>query len=180
MKKIYYEEHQRFSGNGFWIIALVSGLVPVTIFSIGLYKQLYLGEQWGNEPMSDSGLIIFSVVMTLIVVGTLILLTRSTLIIKIDDEGIHYRYPPFIMKEKLIRKAEIERFEVRKYSPIGEYGGWGVRSTGFRGKGIAYNVSGNIGLQLYLVNGKKILFGTKRKEAILSAMNQLFKPETKF
>jgi hypothetical protein len=180
MKKIYYEEHQSFSSNGFWIVALFSGLVPVIIFSVGMYKQLYLGEPWGDNPMSDTELIITSIVVTLVIFGSVLLLTRATLIIKIDHEGLHYRYRPFINKERIITKAEIEKYEVRKYKPIGEYGGWGVRQSGFFGKGIAYNVTGNIGLQLYLVNGKKILFGTKRPEAILSAMNQLFKPEMKF
>jgi hypothetical protein len=37
--------------------------------------------------------------------------------------------------------------------------------------GRAYNISGNIGLQLYLNNNKKVLFGTQRQQAILHAMD---------
>jgi hypothetical protein len=46
-----------------------------------------------------------------------------------------------------------------------EYGGWGYR-VGGKKSGIAFNVSGNMGVQIELKNGKKILLGTRKpKEA---------------
>ena len=49
-----------------------------------------------------------------------------------------------------------------------EYGGWGLRGGFFlnKGKGTAYNVSGNIGIQLEFVNGKKILIGTHKRDEV--------------
>ncbi|MCB0473313.1 MAG: hypothetical protein KDC69_02350 [Flavobacteriaceae bacterium] len=52
---------------------------------------------------------------------------------------------------------------IRKYNPVLEYGGWGVRLNYYRKRGRAFNVSGNIGLQLILKNGKKILIGTHKE-----------------
>jgi hypothetical protein len=48
------------------------------------------------------------------------------------------------------------------------YGGWGIkRGIG----GLAYNVSGNQGLQLVLTDGRKILIGTQKPEQFINAMS---------
>jgi len=101
--------------------------------------------------------------------GLFFLFFYVKLVVSVREDGIWYRYPPIIMKEKLIRKDSIEKFEIRKYRPVMQYGGWGVR-TGSRKYGKAYNVKGNIGMQLYLKDGKRILFGTERKESFQRAM----------
>ena len=54
---------------------------------------------------------------------------------------------------------------MRQYSPIGEFGGWGIK-YGFGGAGKVYNVSGNQGLQLVYHDGSKLLIGSKRPEEI--------------
>lgn len=72
---------------------------------------------------------------------------------------------PFLVKKKISLRARNLDSE-----PIKEYGGWGIKGK-FKSK--AYNVSGNIGLQLYLKNGRKVLFGTQRQEAIENAMKKL-------
>jgi hypothetical protein len=92
-------------------------------------------------------------------------------------------------KYKQFAWEDIENAYPRKYNPILEYGGWGYRAgwgvnlgtkirvgigskSGFR-KGTAYNMRGNIGLQLELKNGKKVLIGTQRGaeiEEILKAV----------
>ena len=66
---------------------------------------------------------------------------------------------PIHLKEQLIPFEEIESFKARKYAPLKEFGGWGIR-WGFEAK--AYNVSGEEGLQLALRNERKILFGSQK------------------
>ena len=61
---------------------------------------------------------------------------------------------------------------VREYSPIAEYGGWGLRG-GFFGKGSALNVSGNKGLQLELKNNKKILIGTNKPKELSETLSKI-------
>ncbi len=53
----------------------------------------------------------------------------------------------------------------------------GVSGYGWGKSGSAFNVKGNIGLQLYLKNGKKVLFGTQRPDALKRAMDKMMKEE---
>jgi hypothetical protein len=175
MEKIFYHEEQKLKPAIAWLIMLPVLVLINIIFGIGLYEQLSLGKPWGDEPMSDTGLIMTTVGVNLSVLVVLFLMLRAKMIVDIRESGLFYRYLPFIYKERKISCEEIERFEVREYKPIREYGGWGFRqrSRRFRKAGLAYNVSGNIGLQLYLKSGKNILFGTQRKEAIEFAMKKM-------
>jgi len=43
--------------------------------------------------------------------------------------------------------------------------------------GQAFIVAGNTALQLHLTNGKRLLIGTQKKQAIAHAMEKLMKPE---
>lgn len=90
------------------------------------------------------------------------LLASLKLKTRIDDEGVRYRLQPFHMREKLILWDEIDTIHVRKYSPMAEYGGWGMRHSIKHGK--AFNVRGNYGIQIVLKSGKKILIGTQKAE----------------
>lgn len=118
------------------------------------------------------GLIIFSASLFVMMTGLTILMFKMKLETSINQDGIYFRYPPIINKERFISRAEISSFEVRRYSPNREYGGHGVKK-GKRKSGRAYTVSGREGLQLYLTNGQKILIGSHRKEAIKSAMAKM-------
>jgi hypothetical protein len=82
-----------------------------------------------------------------------------------------------IYKNKIFSREEIQRYEIRKYSPLLDYGGWGIKKRFKWGR--AYNVSGNIGLQLYLKTGKKVLFGTLRSQAIIYAMDEMMKSKSR-
>ncbi|MDQ1088364.1 hypothetical protein [Siphonobacter sp. SORGH_AS_1065] len=53
-----------------------------------------------------------------------------------------------------------------------EYGGWGLR-LGLFGKGIAFNVSGNKGLQLEFIDHKKLLIGTNKPEELTKVLSEI-------
>lgn len=99
-------------------------------------------------------------VVALIIPLFLFILNLET---EISQEGISVRFFPFHLKKKFFAWDEIAKAEVREYSPLLEYGGWGIR----RGRsGRAYNVKGKMGLQLVLKNGKKVLIGTQKAEEL--------------
>ncbi len=73
---------------------------------------------------------------------------------------------------------DISKAYIREYKPVAEYGGWGVRGF-FSSSGRAYNVSGNVGLQVELKNGKKILIGTQKQETIEELLARINKSVSK-
>src|SRR6185436_17013590 len=88
------------------------------------------------------------------------------LIVDVTREGITVRFTPFMKRN--IAYSEIKHIEARTYRPIAEYGGWGIR-MGLRG-GMAYNASGNRGVQLQLLNDKHLLIGSQNADAFAGAI----------
>lgn len=177
MNKVLFKEEQQFR-QWWWIVMILGVTIPAMVMNIyAIYQQIVRGIQVGDSPVPNVMLIVGLVFLCVMLWSSFAL----KLEVWIDQDGIHYRFFPLIRKNRLISKAEIERFEIRKYNPIIDYGGWGVRRGFGRKWQRAYNVSGNIGLQLYLADGKKVLFGTQRSQAILYAMDEMMKlkPEIK-
>jgi hypothetical protein len=174
MQKSYFKEEQHFTQPWLWVVLILSmGAMIVPMF-IGLYIQLVMGKPWGNQPLGDTALLWVSGLELVFAIALFLLFIKMKLIIHVDELGLHFRYPPLIIKEKSIRKDEIQTFAIREYKPVKEYGGWGIKyGSGRNGK--AYNVKGNIGMQLELKNGKKVLFGTQRADAFQHAMEQMMK-----
>ena len=179
MEKIFFREVQKFGQWWLWILILGASASVIIPYSLGMYSQIVLGKPWGDKPMSDTSLLLTSFFAISIMVALILLFIFMKLITEIRSDGIWYRFPPILWKWRCIRKEEIEHFEVRRYNAIAEYGGYGIRWGFGRRTGKALNVSGNTGLQLYLYNGKKILFGTQKKQAIEYAMNKLTENESK-
>ncbi len=172
MEKVLFREEQKFDQWWLWLIILVTGISVLIPFSSGIYTQIILGKPWGDKPTSDGVLIGTAIFALSIMVGINWLFIKIKLITEVRSDGVWFRFPPLLSKWKCIRKEEIERYEIRKYRAFWEYGGYGI-AQGIRKYGKAYNVCGNIGLQLYLFNGRKILIGTHKKQALEYAMNKM-------
>jgi hypothetical protein len=158
-----FTETQRFTQWWLWIILI--GIIGLHIY--GLFQQFYLGEPFGDNPASDEMLLVFSSIPVLLILFFVVLRLDT----KVDAEGVHYRFFPFQIKYKLKRWDELEKVFVRQYKPIYEYGGWGLRGWG---KDKALNVSGNMGLQLELKNGDRLLIGTQKREEMKKVVTLFF------
>ena len=90
----------------------------------------------------------------------------------ITKEGLYYQFFPIHLKKNQIKFTEIKKVEAIKYNPIIDYGGWGIKHS-YNGK--AYNVSGKFGIKIYLSNGKKILFGSKKHREFETALIKAMK-----
>ncbi len=161
-KKVAFSEKQRF--KKYWVWLILFGLNGLFIF--GLIKQVILGYQFGDKPMSNMGLIVVTILALLLSV----LFFNFRLETNITTDGIYVRFFPFQLKFKFYSWKKIDQSFVREYHPIAEFGGWGIR--GFS-KNRAFNVSGNKGIQLIMQDGSKILIGTNKADEAKEILKQL-------
>ena len=164
METIIFKESQKFTQIWLWLI--VFGVV--VIFVWGIIQQIFFEIPFGNHPVSDQALWFYGLIPLTIIL--LFFSLRLQTLVKRD--GIYVRFSPFVIKYKRIKIGEIKSYEIRKYKPIKEYGGWGIKFGG-RKVGKAYNVKGNIGMQLEFTNGKKLLIGTQKPDEFLKAVEKI-------
>ena len=156
--KAVFKEEQKFTQWWLWILLTGIGIIPI----YGIYKQLILGEKFGNNPMPDIGLIIFF----LFVFGIIAFIASMCLKTEIDQNHIKIHFYPLLKKQ--FKWSEIKHAEVVNY---GFVGGWGVR---FWPKyGTIYNIKGNKGLAIELLNGKKLVIGTQKESELNFFLDKL-------
>ncbi len=150
--KLEFKEEQKFTQWWLWLTLIGIGIIPI----FGIYKQIILGEKFGNNPMSDLGLIIFCV----FIFGLIALFMVMKLETEIDQTKIRIKFFPFVNKR--VNWTDIKKAEIVNYRFVG---GWGIRL--YTKYGTVYNTKGKKGLAIELLNGGKILVGTQ-KEAELN------------
>jgi hypothetical protein len=177
MERLIYKEEQSFRQSFVLWVLLASWLVMIVGIGVGFYQQLYLGKPYGDEPMSDTGLIWSSIIAFVIMSGVFILFLNSKLVTEVWSDGIRYKFPPLVRKMRHLPLREIASVEVSKYRPLSEFGGWGWRHR-FLQRKTAFNVSGRIGIRVMLKNGKQIMLGTRKQEEMKRAVNRMMQPDT--
>lgn len=154
---VFFKEVQKFSQWWLWLIMISLVIIPV----FGIYKQFILGEEFGDNPMSDLGLIIFS----LFIFGIIVLFWFMSLKTEIDKMGIRVTFLPLVRKN--IKWADVKSAKIITYKFVG----YGLRLSA--NYGTVYNVSGNKGLSLELFNGKKYLIGTQKEMELQSVLKRV-------
>ena len=172
MKRILFEEKQSFGSISLYLSMGVIYFASILIFGFGIYKQIIVGEPWGDKPLSDNGLILASILIIVILVASAILLFGATLVTKVFTDRLEITFWPYFKKPVVYKPSDIDLYKIRQYKPLKEYGGWGVR-FGSKSTGKAYNVRGNSGLQLQFKDGKKLLIGTQRSDALLLSVKKM-------
>ena len=154
----YFRETQRFRQPWYWAIQ-IPALAAVGYI---VFRQLVLGKPVGQHPASNMSLAIIAATVALFVVWFI----KLELITEVRDDVLEVRFRGLFVR-RAIPLAQIRHFEAKTYRPIRDYGGWGVR----RGAGgMAYNVSGNRGVELQLTDGKSLLIGSRRPEEFALAL----------
>jgi hypothetical protein len=161
-KKIVFSETQRFNQGWLWLIFL--GLNAVFMFL--LFQQLKGDEGLGAQLMKNVALLVAMGFVFLLS----ILFFNFRLETRIQTDGLYVRFFPFHRSFRHYSWDKIDKNYIRKYSPVREYGGWGIR-TGQKGE--AFNISGNQGLQLEFKDHGRLLIGTNRPEELSAALNKI-------
>ena len=158
---VFYREVQHFRQVWLWIIIL--SIPALMIYAV--VEQLFLGRPFGDNPAPDAVLIILAVIFGL---GLPALFLATNLTTEVRSDGLYIRFFPFHFSFRRITSDELAHYEARTYSPLREYGGWGIR---YGSKGKAYNISGNRGLQLEFSNGDRLMIGSQRPEELAQAID---------
>lgn len=159
-----FTETQKF--NKWWMYLLFS--IPFIIVNISfILVQCNIIEPKGGEKSPPEVIVILMFCLLFLIWGV-----TTSLKTIIDETGIstHFKGIPFCNKK--FTWNEIQSIKVIEYSPLMDYGGWGVR-MGFNGR--CYNVSGKIGIKLTRTNGKPFLIGTQQKDEAEKIINHYFK-----
>ena len=151
-----FREVQHFRQPWLWVVlgvAAVGALVPAIV-------------GWATGKAS-AGVLVAVITVELAV---LLILYAWKMVTEVRDDGVSVRMPPFV--NRFLPFGEIESCEARTYSPLREYGGWGIR-WGRGGK--AYNMSGNRGVQLVLASGERLLIGSQQADELAAAIRAKIK-----
>ncbi len=161
-------DYQRFSEiqkfRQWWLWFIFAGIKGLMGFFI--VTQVLFGEPFGDSVVDNAALLIGFLFMLIL---SLLFFTMK-LETRISDNGIAVRFYPFQLKFRNYRWEDLEEVYLREYSPIAEYGGWGIRYS-LVGKGKALNVSGRMGLQLVFKDGRRLLIGTSKPEDIMQVLS---------
>ena len=161
MSGVEFQERQRIKVWWIWLAVVVPAVVMGSIF----VEQIVHGRPHGEHPGPDWLVWLLSIFLCVLVPALLLVLELT---VTVDDVGVHVRYFPFI--RRTIPFSDIRACRAREYRPIREFGGWGIR-TGL-GRKSAYNASGNLGVELYLNDGRSIMLGSQRHQELAAALRE--------
>jgi hypothetical protein len=147
-----YHEEQHFHGAlmGLLLVAMVF-VVVITVVAV---------------VFSRPGDALLLAVAPVVVVLVASLISLSHLDVDVTERGVSIAFR-YLWPTRRIGFGDIVGLEVRRYNPLLEYGGWGVR---LGPKGWGYMTSGNEGVQLRLRNGLPVLIGSARPRELEAAI----------
>jgi hypothetical protein len=143
----YFHEEQRFSP---WLIRtlLLIAVLPVAfVFFV-------------------RGVVLSVMIVPLILLAVGVLLAFARLVVDVDREAITVAFH-FLWPKRRIRISDVRKAEATKYSPLLDYGGYGVR-LGFRGW--AFNTSGDMGVLVETNDGSRLMIGSHRPKELEAAI----------
>lgn len=169
MSRSIFEEETTLSPRARRIVAVLAiGTFSfcVALFSYAIYQQIILGEPWGNNPTSDSTLIILAIV-TLLLSGAgscfgWFVLANATCRVRVDARKITIDARPG--GSRTLRLSEIDSLTTLPARGIKI--GWSL------GTGWTYNLGGSHLVRIVAKNGTKVSLGTARAEELQSALGQ--------
>ena len=165
---LIFREVQAFGPTLRWLLIVLMAL-SVVIFAIGLWGTI-------TDPQTSDTLaeVLLSIVAMAIPIAAVALIFVTKLETEVRTDALYVRLYPLHIRYRIFTPQDLTEHYPRTYKPIREYGGWGIRCS-FTGKGRAYNISGNKGVQLVLTNGKKLLIGSQKPDDFAAAIDQMVK-----
>lgn len=158
---VLFRETQRFTQPLIWMVILGCAAV-MWWMSIHHVAAGRIGDNVGTDIFIAAFFLAFGV-------GLPALFLALQLITEVRQDGIYVRFVPFHRKWRRFGFDEVTNIESRTYSPLLDYGGWGLRLGPC---GWAYNVKGTLGVHLTFNTGKQLLIGTQQPDAFMHTVNE--------
>jgi hypothetical protein len=163
-----YREEQKFALWLRWLVYI--SMIAAVLLSIFALKKEFAGQ---NSP--DTTEVILAIIVGVgVPIAIAVLFVFLKLETEVRSDGLYVRFVPFHIRFRKFAPDDLSELYARQYKPIREYGGWGIR-CGLFGRGGAYNVSGNKGVQLAFKSGRRLLIGSQRAEELEQAIRSIIK-----
>lgn len=147
-----------------WRYFLLLVLIPPAFAS----WRLAAGEPFDRSLLVSSAVVALGcLAFAVLAIPQILFLSRVQMRTSVDRAGISLTT---ITGPRWIPLGHIRSARVTRYRPIRDYGGWGTRHSRH---GQALTSYGNQGVLLKLHDGARVLIGSQRPSALLSALAQL-------
>ena len=138
-------------------------LASSAIMSTGIMLAVYIQADRNGEDTTE---LLWALALVLVMeVVLFFLIFFSLMIIDGSHEGIQVRYRPFMIRNRVFLWKEVSAWQIRKVSPFGEFGGWGLRRS-FRKKKTGLITGGGKALELQLQSGHTWVVSTGNPEML--------------
>ncbi len=139
------------------------GLATVPVIFLALtVGQVVLGHSWGRHPMSNGGMIFWSIFLWLVYLR----LVTVKLVTDLWPDKLTVAMRG-MWRVRHIPLLQVESVEVTSFNAARDFGGYGIRTVG-RKK--AYVAGGNRGVRIQLTGGRTVVIGSQRAEALVAAI----------
>lgn len=142
-----FEESQRVSG----LVVLAVAAILAIVWALLLWKV-------GSRPR----VWVYLAAVTLFISGLLAMMHMQT---TVDREKVTVSL--FYLFDTSVPLQDIAASQATGYAPLRDFGGWGLR---FGPQGRAYSMRGDAGVRLTLSDGRTLLLGSQRPEALQTAI----------
>jgi hypothetical protein len=157
--EILFEEVQTFNKKPVQLFCKISIGILIAAIAIILFKT--------NGEINSLIQLLF---VALIICVAVALLSNIKMVTQIRTDGIYVSFSPFHPRFEKYLWSNIEEVYLREYNAMREYFGWGIKTGP---SGMSYTHSGNMGIQISLLNKSKILIGTQQPEKIQEVLESL-------
>ncbi len=163
-----YLEEQKFRQPLIW--AIIIAVMFFSFLSVGQVFYAALTKDAANLPQEYRTKVVTMLGVALLNATALLLFLTAKLSIEVRASGLYIKFFPFHRKWQKLPLEGVVGSEHVTYSPIVDYGGWGIR-YGLKKK--AYNISGKKGVRINYRDDNHILIGSQNGDQLQAAIESI-------
>jgi len=136
--------------------------IPPVVMTLLAIWQVGLGHRWANQPMSNAGVIGWSIFLWIVYLR----LITVKLVTELRPGELRVRMRG-LWRSHRIPLSGVKSVHAITFDPARDWGGYGIRSMR---RGTAYIAGGDHGVELEMKNGGVVLIGSRRSSELALAI----------